>query len=37
LPIGVQVVGRRWDDMALLDVAETLMEVIGPVRHPPGY
>jgi amidase len=37
LPIGVQVVGRRWDDMALLDVAEALMEVIGPVRRPPGY
>jgi amidase len=37
LPVGVQVVGPRWGDMALLNVAEALMEVIGPVRHPPGY
>ena len=37
LPIGVQVVGQRWNEMALLNVAEALMEVIGPVRQPPGY
>lgn len=37
LPIGVQVVGRRWRDMALLSVAERLSEISGPFRAPPGY
>jgi len=36
-PIGVQVVGRRWARWRWLNVAEALMEVIGPVRRPPGY
>lgn len=37
LPIGVQVVGRRWRDMELLAVAEQLAEVTGPFQCPPGY
>jgi amidase len=37
LPIGVQVVGRRWDDMALLAVAERLTAVTGQFRPPPGF
>ena len=37
LPIGVQVVGRRWRDMELLGVAEQLAEVTGAYRRPPGY
>ncbi|MBN1680569.1 MAG: hypothetical protein JW966_09770 [Anaerolineae bacterium] len=37
LPIGVQVVGRRWCDMALLDVAAALTGITGPVKRPPGY
>lgn len=37
LPIGVQVVGRRWGEMELLAVAKTLVEVIGPFQRPPGY
>ena len=37
LPIGVQLVGRRWHDMDLLAVAEQLSEVTGPFRRPPGY
>jgi amidase len=37
LPIGVQVVGRRWKDMALLSVAEKLTEVSEPLAHPLGY
>jgi amidase len=37
LPIGVQVVGKRWNDMELLAVAQTLSEVIGPFQSPPGY
>ncbi len=37
LPIGIQVVGRRWRDMELLAVAEALTEVTGKFRRPPGY
>jgi amidase len=37
LPIGVQVVGSRWQDARLLTVAEQLFEVGGDFRHPPGY
>jgi len=37
LPIGVQVVGRRWRDMELLSIAEQLAEVLGPFQPPPGY
>ena len=37
LPIGLQVVGKRWDDMALLDVAEQLTQVTGQFRQPPGF
>ncbi len=34
LPIGIQVVGRRWRDMELLDVAQQLSKVIGTVEYP---
>lgn len=37
LPIGMQVVGARWTDMRLLSLAAELSDIIGPVRHPPGY
>jgi amidase len=37
LPIGVQVVGRRWDEMRLLAIAEQLDTIVGPFRRPPGY
>jgi amidase len=37
LPIGVQVVGKRWQDMAVLAVAEQLAQVIGPFQSPPGF
>ena len=37
LPIGVQLVGKRWNDMDLLAVAQTLSEVIGPFQALPGY
>jgi amidase len=37
LPIGVQVVGRRWDEMRLLAVAKCITEVAGAFRQPPGY
>ena len=37
LPIGVQVVGQRWKDMAVLSVAEALTEVTSEFQAPPGY
>jgi amidase len=37
LPIGVQVVGRRWSEMELLTLAGQLVEITGPFRRPPGY
>jgi len=37
LPIGVQLVGRRWRDKQLLDLAQKLAEVTGPFQSPPGY
>ena len=37
LPIGLQVVGRRWGEMALLQIAERLETLIGTCKHPPGY
>lgn len=37
LPIGVQMVGRRWGDTQLLATARQLAEVIGPFQRPPGY
>ena len=37
LPIGLQVVGRRWGDIPLLAVAERLALIIGPFARPPIY
>jgi amidase len=37
LPIGVQVIGRRWNDERLLAIAEVLSEVTGGFQRPPGY
>jgi amidase len=37
LPIGVQLVGRRWGEMELLEVAQQISQLIGPFRYPPGY
>jgi len=37
LPIGVQVVGRRWDDERLLAIAKLLTEVTGGYQKPPNY
>ncbi len=35
LPVGVQVVGRRWAETALLDVAARLEPLLGGFRAPP--
>jgi amidase len=37
LPLGIQVVGRRWLDEELLAVSEALTDVTGPFQKPPGY
>lgn len=37
LPIGVQVIGRRWQEVALLDTARQVASVTGAFRRPPGY
>ena len=37
LPIGVQVLGRRWSEPALLALAKRLSLLTGPFRCPPGF
>src|SRR6266699_3010952 len=37
LPLGIQVVGKRWDESRLLAMAKVLSEVTGPFQRPPGY
>ncbi|RJP95331.1 MAG: amidase [Desulfobacteraceae bacterium] len=37
MPIGLQIVGRRWHDMELLDMAEMIDAAAGAYREPPGY
>jgi len=37
LPIGVQIVGRRWSEPALLALAKQLSLVTGAFRAPPAY
>ncbi len=37
LPIGVQIVGKRWSDSRLLGIAQAVSEVAGPFRRPPGF
>ncbi|NEO97504.1 MAG: amidase [Symploca sp. SIO2E9] len=37
LPIGVQVVGKRWKDLELLAIATEVSKVIGDFQHPADY
>lgn len=37
LPIGMQIVGKRWKEMELLAIAQALDPIIGNLQHPPGY
>jgi amidase len=37
LPIGVQLVGKRWDEARLLGIAQAVTQVTGEFRRPPGY
>ena len=36
LPVGIQLVGRPWEEELLLDTAARLEEVRGPFPSPPG-
>jgi Asp-tRNA(Asn)/Glu-tRNA(Gln) amidotransferase A subunit family amidase len=37
LPIGVQIIGRPWDEETILEVAVKLEEARGPFAAPPGF
>ncbi|MGK7940179.1 MAG: amidase [Crocosphaera sp.] len=37
LPIGMQIIGKRWKEMELLAMAEEIERVAGSFKHPPGY
>jgi amidase len=37
LPIGVQLVGKRWSESLLLAIAQALSPLTGGFRRPPGY
>jgi amidase len=37
LPIGVQLVAKRWDESRLLAIASALSDVTGGFRRPPSY
>lgn len=37
LPIGVQLIGRRWGDEHLLAIAEAVSRIAGSFRRPPGF
>ncbi len=37
LPIGLQMIGKRWDETRLLAIAKALSQVTGEFQRPPGY
>lgn len=37
LPIGVHLVGKRWDESRLLAMAKAVSQVTGAFQRPPGY
>ncbi|MBW4636502.1 MAG: amidase [Iphinoe sp. HA4291-MV1] len=37
LPIGMQIVGKRWREMELLAIAQEINKVVGAFQHPSGY
>ncbi|MEH1858922.1 MAG: amidase [Nostoc sp.] len=37
LPIGIQIIGKRWREMELLAIAQEIDKAVGDFRHPLGY
>ena len=37
LPIGVQLIGKRWQDERLLDHCQIIENIIGGFQPPPNY
>ncbi len=37
LPMGMQIVGKRWREMELLAIAQEINKVVGNFQYPPGY
>jgi len=37
LPIGMQIVGKRWREMELLAIAQEIDRIVNNFQHPPGY
>lgn len=37
LPVGVQLIGRRWEDERLLAIADRVADLTGGYQRPPGY
>lgn len=37
LPIGLQILGKRWREMELISVAQQIDNIVGDLQHPPDY
>ena len=37
LPIGIQIIGARYEDLTTIDFAKGLSELLGGFKAPPGY
>ena len=37
LPIGMQIVGKRWKEMELLAIAKQIDDLVGKFQFPKGY
>ncbi|MEO1397187.1 MAG: amidase [Cyanobacteria bacterium J06634_5] len=37
LPIGMQIVGKRWREIELLEISQAIDECVGDFQHPSGY
>jgi amidase len=37
LTIGMQIVGKRWQEIELLSISQEIDRVVGKFQHPPGY
>jgi amidase len=37
LTIGMQIVGKRWQEIELLSISQEIDRVVGNFQHPPGY